>query len=140
MAFLLDTCTLSEMVTVRPDTNVLNWFGAQDDRDLYVSVITIGELERGIYQMPASRKRVQLEAWCFDKLIPSFQGRIISIDRKLITTWAKMVAELKVKGLARPSFDSLLEATAFENDLIFVTRNVRNFVDSSVTILNPWEE
>lgn len=139
MAYLLDTCTLSEMVTVRPDPNVLKWFDAQDERDLYVSIITIGEIERGIYQMPPSKKRVVLEAWCFDKLVPNFQGRIISIDRKLITTWAKMVAGLKTKGLVRPSFDSLLEATALEHDLIFVTRNVRNFVDSSVTILNPWE-
>jgi len=140
MAYLLDTCTISEMVSVRPSDGVLGWFEAQDERNLYLSVITIGEIEKGIYQLPNSKKRVTLEIWFFDRLAPSFSGRILDVDRKLITTWAKMIADLKAKGIIRPSFDSLLEATAIEHDLIFVTRNVRNFNGSSVTILNPWEE
>lgn len=139
MAYLLDTCTISEMISVRPRINVLDWFQAQDEGDLYLSIITIGEIEKGIYQLPASKKRVKLEAWFFDKLVPNFRGRIINIDRKLITTWAKMIAGLKAQGILRPSFDSLLEATALEHDLILVTRNVKNFKGSSVTILNPWE-
>ncbi len=140
MAYLLDTCTILEMISVRPSKRVLEWFQAQDERDLYLSIITIGEIEKAIYQLPGSRKRVILEAWFFDKLVPGFRDRIIDIDRKLITTWAKMIARLKVQGIVRPSFDSLLEATATERDLIFVTRNVRNFSGSSVTILNPWDD
>ena len=139
MAYLLDTCTISEMISVRPNAHVLDWFKAQDERDLYLSVITIGEIEKGIYQLPGSKKRIKLEAWFFDKMIPGFQGRIIDIDRKMITTWAKMIAGLKTQGIARPSFDSLLEATALEQNLILVTRNVKNFRGSMVTILNPWE-
>jgi len=140
MAYLLDTCTISEMVSARPSKSVLEWFQAQDERDLYLSIITIGEIEKGIYQLPSSKKRVKLESWFFDKLAPSFRGRILNIDRKFITTWAKMMAGLKAQGVVRPSFDSLLEATALEHDLILVTRNVRNFAGSTVTILNPWEE
>jgi predicted nucleic acid-binding protein len=140
MGYLLDTCTISEMIAVRPNANVLDWFQARDERDLYLSIITLGEIEKGIYQLPVSKKRVRLEAWLFDKLVPGFSGRVLNIDRKLVTTWAKMTAGLKTQGLARPSFDSLLEATALEHDLILITRNVRDFKGSSVTILNPWEE
>lgn len=139
MAYLLDTCTISEMVAAEPNANVLSWFQTQNEKTLFLSVITIGEIERGIYQLPASKKRTLLETWLFDELVPNFQGRILDINRKLITTWAKMTADLKTKGIIRPSFDSLIEAAALHHQLILVTRNVKNFQNSQVTILNPWE-
>lgn len=140
MAYLLDTCTISEMVAVKPNANVLSWFQTQNEKTLFLSVITIGEIEKGIYQLPASKKRTLLETWLFDELVPSFQGRILDINRKLITAWAKMTADLKTKGIIRPSFDSLIEAAALHHQLILVTRNVKNFQNSQVTILNPWED
>jgi toxin FitB len=140
MAYLLDTCTISEMVSVQPNTKVLGWFQAQNEKTLFLSIITIGEIEKGIYQLPPSKKRTALETWAFDDLAPGFQGRILKIDQKLMTTWAKMMADLKVKGIVRPSFDSLIEATALHHQLILVTRNVKNFQSSQVTILNPWED
>lgn len=140
MAYLLDTCTISEMVAVKPNQNVLEWFKSQPEKSLYLSIITIGEIEKGIYQLAQSKRKLLLEAWLFDELAPIFRGRLIEIDRKLITTWAKMVAELKIKGMIRQSFDSLIEATALHHQLILVTRNVKNFQNSSVTILNPWED
>jgi toxin FitB len=140
MAYLLDTCTISEMVSVQPDTKVLSWFQAQNEKTLFLSIITIGEIEKGIYQLPPSKKRTALETWFFDDLVPGFQGRILKIDQKLMTTWAKMMADFKVKGIVRPSFDSLIEATALHHQLILVTRNVKNFQNSQVTILNPWED
>ena len=140
MAYLLDTCTISEMVSVQPNANVLSWFKSQNEKTLYLSIITIGEIEKGIYQLPASKKRTALETWFFDDLAPSFQNRILKIDQKLITAWAKMMADFKTKGIVRPSFDSLIEATALHHQLILVTRNVNNFQGSQVTILNPWED
>lgn len=140
MAYLLDTCAISEMVAVLPNENVLSWFQAQDEKTLFLSIITIGEIEKGIYQLPASKKRTLLETWLFDDLVPNFHGRILDINRRMITTWAKMIADLKTKGIVRPSFDSLIEAAALHHQLILVTRNVKNFQDSQVTILNPWEE
>ncbi len=139
MAYLLDTCTISEMVSVKPNAKVLNWFESQSEKILYLSIITIGEIEKGIYQLPQSKKRLRLETWLFDELVRSFQNRLVGIDRKLMTTWAKMIAELKTKGMIRQSFDSLIEATALQHQLILVTRNVKNFQNSQVTILNPWE-
>ena len=140
MAYLLDTCTISEMVSVKPNAKVLKWFESQSEKTLYLSIITIGEIEKGIYQLAQSKKRLRLETWLFDELAPSFQGRLLGIDRKLLTTWAKMTAQLKTKGMNRQSFDSLIEAAALHHQLILVTRNVKNFQNSQVTILNPWED
>ena len=140
MAYLLDTCAISEMVSVKPNAKVLKWFESQSEKTLYLSIITIGEIEKGIYQLVQSKKRLRLETWLFDQLGPGFQGRLIGIDRKLMTAWAKMIAELKTKGKVRQSFDSLIEATALHHQLILVTRNVKNFQNSRVTILNPWED
>lgn len=140
MAYLLDTCAISEMVAVKPNQNVLDWFEHQSESTLYLSVITWGEIQKGIYQLPAGKRKLRLEAWFLDDLLPTFQGRIIFIDEKLITTWAKMLAAFKNKGLIRPSFDSLIEATALQQNMILVTRNVRNFRDSDVSIFNPWDE
>jgi toxin FitB len=140
MAFLLDTCTISEMVAVQPNLNVLSWFETQNEKNFYLSIITVGEIEKGIFQLPVSKKRTSLETWFFGGFVSGFQGRILNIDLKSMTTWAKMIADLKSKGVLRPAFDSLIEATALEHDLILVTRNVKNFGQSQVTILNPWED
>ncbi len=140
MAYLLDTCAISEMIAVKPNPNVLNWFKAQKEKLLFLSIITIGEIEKGIYQLPVSKKRTSLEAWLFDDLVLSFHGRILEINRSVMTTWAKMTAALKTKGIIRPSFDSLIEAAALHHQQILVTRNVKNFQKSQVTILNPWED
>ena len=140
MAYLLDTCAISEMVAVKPNQNVLDWFEHQPESTLYLSIVTWGEIQKGIYQLPAGKRRLRLEAWFFDELFPSFQGRIINIDEKLIATWAKMLAGFKSKGITRPSFDSLIEATALQHNMILVTRNERNFRDSEVSVFNPWDE
>lgn len=139
MAYLLDTCAISEMVAVHPNQNVLDWFEHQPESTLYLSVVTWGEIQKGIYQLPAGKRRLQLETWLLDDLLPTFQDRIIEIDEQLITAWAKMLAGFKPKGIVRPSFDSLIEATALHRNLILVTRNERNFRDSAVSVFNPWD-
>lgn len=140
MSYLLDTCTISEMVAAKPNQNVLDWFENQPESTLYLSVVTTGEIQRGIYQLPAGKRRLKLEAWFFDELIPVFQGRILPLDEPLMAVWAKMVAAFTIKGLVRPSFDSLIEATALHHNMILVTRNERNFKDSDISVFNPWDD
>ena len=140
MAYLLDTCVISEMVTPLPHQTVLDWFEYQNESTLFLSVLTLGEIQKGIYQLPLGKRRVSLETWYFDELRPSFEGRVLEIDEPLIATWAKMLASLKPKGLVRPALDSLIEATAQRHNLILVTRNVKNFIDSQVSVYNPWDE
>lgn len=139
MRYLLDTCTISEMTREVPNGNFVSWFEAREEDRLYLSVITVGEIEKGILCLPKGKKRARLESWFYNEVVPGFLGRILEIGQQTMSTWANLSAILRTKGIIRPSFDSLLEATAIEHDLVLVTRNVRNFPGSSVTILNPWE-
>ncbi len=139
MNFLLDTSIISEPKQKRPSEKVLEWLDAQDESKLYLSVLTIGEIKKGIARLESSRKKAELEKW-LEQLRLRFSRRILPLSEKSFLVWGKMYGEFERKGIVRPAFDSLLEATALEHDMIFVTRNVKNFHDSQVTILNPWED
>jgi len=139
MNFLLDTCTISEPKQKRPNKKVLEWLDAQDESKLYLSVLTIGEIRKGITRLESSREKAELEKW-LEQLRARFSRRILPLSEKTFLVWGKMYGEFERKGIVRPAFDSLLEATALEHDMIFVTRNVKNFHGSQVTVLNPWAD
>lgn len=140
MSYLLDTCAISELTAAKPSESFVGWFGSQAERSLFLSVITLGELEKGVRLLPQGKKRAKLEVWLSDDVLPQFQNRLLDVGQRTMTIWATTLVELRAKGIIRPSFDSLIEAIALEHDLILVTRNVKNFYGSAVTILNPWEE
>ncbi len=139
MNFLLDTNVISEPKQKKPHAQVLAWLDAQDESKLFLSVLTIGKIRKGITRLDSSKKKFELEKW-LEKLRNRFSRRILPLTEKTFLAWGKMYGEIERKGISRPAFDSLLEATALEHDLIFVTRNVKNFHDSQVTILNPWAD
>ena len=139
MNYLLDTCTISEPKQKQPNERVLEWIDAQDESKLFLSVLTIGEIRKGIVRLESGRKKAELENW-LEQLRIRFSRRILTLSEKTFLVWGKMYGEFEQKGIMRPAFDSLLEATALEHDLIFVTRNIKNFQNSQVTILNPWED
>ena len=139
MNFLLDTNIISEPKQKKPNEKVLEWLGAQDESKIYLSVLTVGEIRKGITRLESSKKKSELEAW-LEKMRNRFARRLLPLSEKTFLVWGRMCGELENKGIARPALDSLLEATALEHDLILVTRNVRNFQNSRVTILNPWED
>ncbi len=139
MSYLLDTNVVSESEQLTPNRSVMRWLAARDEANVYLSALTVGEIRRGIEMLDAGEKKTQLRSW-LDSIRAAFAGRILPITESTFTAWGTMFASFEKRGLRRPIFDSLLEATALEHDLILVTRNVRNFRDSSVTILNPWEE
>ncbi|MDQ3747569.1 MAG: type II toxin-antitoxin system VapC family toxin [Acidobacteriota bacterium] len=139
MNFLLDTCIISEPKQKRPSAKVLEWLDAQDESKLYLSVLTVGEIKKGITRLESSKKKVTLEKW-LEQLRMRFSRRILPLSEKTFLVWGKMYGEFERMGVVRPAFDSLLEATALEHDMILVTRNVKIFHDSQVTILNPWTD
>ncbi len=139
MSFLLDTCIVSEPKQKQPSEKVLEWLDAQDESKLFLSVLTIGEIRKGIVRLNSGKKKVELENW-LEKLRTRFSRRILPFSEKTFLVWGKMYGGFERKGIVRPAFDSLLEAAALEHDLILVTRNVKNFQNSQATILNPWEE
>ncbi len=139
MNFLLDTSAISEAKQKQPNASVLEWLDAQDETKLFLSVLTIGEIKKGITRLESSRKKATLEKW-LEQLRARFSRRILPMSEKTFLVWGKMYGEFQRKGVVRPAFDSLLEATALEYDMIFVTRNVKHIYDSQVTILNPWAD
>lgn len=140
MAYLLDTCTISEMVKKKPEPKVVDWFKHQEESSLFLSIISWGEIQNGIYRLPTGKRRVGLEKWLNDELHPLFERRIVNVDEDVITTWAKMTARLRDKNIVRHAFDSLIEATAIHRNLILVTRNEKDFRSSDVSIYNPWSD
>jgi len=139
MKFLLDTNVICEPKQKQPNERVLEWLDAQDEVKLFLSVLTIGEIKKGLTRLDSGKKKTALENW-LEKLRNRFSRRILSMSEKTFLVWGKMYGEFEQRGIRRPAFDSLLEATALEHELILVTRNVKNFQNSQVTILNPWED
>jgi Predicted nucleic acid-binding protein, contains PIN domain len=139
MSFLLDTNVISEAERPRPHERVLNWLREQNESRLYLSALSVGEIKKGAERLDSIPKKTHILDW-LEEVRARFSGRILSLSEETFIVWGKLYADFQRSGISRPAFDSLLEATALEHDLVLVTRNVRNFYGSSVTILNPWEE
>jgi predicted nucleic acid-binding protein len=137
--FLLDTNCVSELVHRQPDPNVLDWMQAADESLLFLSVLTLGEIRKGVAGVPQSKRRAQLETWLGLDLQARFAGRILLIDAPITDRWGLLAAEAKRKGRALSAIDGLLAATALDHNLTIVSRNVSDFVFTQVPILNPWE-
>jgi toxin FitB len=112
---------------------------ATNDDDLYVSVITLGEIRKGFTVVPERSRRLQLERWLDEELHPWFAGRILPVDEAVAERWGALDGERQLQGAPLNTADGLIAATAFEHGLILVTRNVKDFVGLGVDILNPWE-
>lgn len=139
MKYLLDTCLISELVKEKPDLGVLEWIEQQDEQALFLSVLTLGELQKGVSKLPDGRKKTQLLHWLDDDLQTRFTGRMLDIDTSVATLWGKMQGEAEQRGRRMPVIDSLLAATAHANKLAVVTRNGADMAGSGVEIINPWK-
>lgn len=138
MSWLLDTCVLSEYVKRSPAPNVIAWLDEQDESSLFISVISLGEIEKGILKLrTADPKRSQkLTAW-LGKLEQRFAGRILSLDAATLHAWAQLTAQAELSGQPLPVMDALIMATAQCHGLTVVTRNVQDFALLPQTF-NPW--
>lgn len=137
--FLLDTNCISELVRVAPEQRVLDWMDSAEETLLHLSVLSLGEIRKGIASLPQSRRRTRLETWLDSDLQVRFATRILPIDAGISDRWGLLSAEAKLIGKTLPAIDGLLAATALHHNLTMVTRNVSDFVSSYVSVLNPWE-
>ena len=137
--FLLDTNCISELVRSKPEPRVLEWMEAADESLLYLSVLTLGEIRKGVAGLAQGKRQTQLETWLELDLQVRFSGRILTIDASIADRWGLMAAEAKRKGLALSAIDGLLAATALQHNLTIVSRNIRDFASTRVPSLNPWE-
>lgn len=140
MNVLLDTCVVSELVAREAESRVLTWLDALDPRVVHLSVITLGEIQRGIARLPASSRRTRLERWLDDDLVPRFDRQILDIDTAVMRTWGSIVAEAEARGRSLPVMDSLIAATAIAHRCQLATRNGRDFEGTGVPIVDPWSE
>ncbi len=138
MTYLLDTCLISEFVAKQPNQQVLDWLDAQVPEALYLSVITIGEIAKGISKITAYKRKESLTNWLNEILPNRFEQRILSIDVSTMVLWGNLVGQLEQNGRPLPVMDSLIAAIALQNSLSLVTRNEKDFAGTGVVIVNPW--
>jgi len=137
--FLLDTNCISEAVRANPEPRVLAWIDAADESLLYLSVLTLGEIRKGLAALPQGRRRTRLEAWLEVELRARFSGRILSIDAEIADRWGLLAAGAGGQGKGLSLIDGLLAATALHHNLTIVSRNISDFSNLPVAVLNPWK-
>ena len=134
---VFDTNIISNITQPAPSESLLAWMAEQDDENLFIASLTIGEIWRGVLQTPAGRKRDELEAWFAGPEGPPalFAGRVLPFDQKAGIVWARLIAEDRAKGRPRSALDTIIAATAEANDCVIVTDNERDF--AGVEFVNP---
>ena len=140
MKYLLDTNVISELVAKVPNPKVVDWVDALDPLDVYLSVVTIGEIRKGIEKMPDSDRKTKLHAWLADDLLFRFEDRILSLGIAEMLEWGIMVGRAERSGRSLSAIDSLIAALSLYNDCALVTRNVDDFAGLGVRVVNPWNE
>ncbi len=135
MSYLIDTCALSELRRKKPDVNVVTWFEARSQQGLYLSVLTLGEIRKGVEALPDARRKDKILNWLEHELPLWFEDRILPIDAGVADEWGRLLARA---GRSLPAIDSLIAATAIHNRLTIVTRNVSDFNYAGVDVFNPW--
>lgn len=135
MTYLVDTNVLSELRRKDPAPAVLDWLAQRPATSLYLSVLTIGEIRKGVEIMNDSTRKAALNNWLNVDLPIFFSGRILDIDMRVCDRLGRMLANL---GRPVPAIDSLLAATAAEHNLVLVTRNVKDFISLPVATIDPW--
>jgi predicted nucleic acid-binding protein len=136
--YLLDTCLISELVKKAPNRAVVSWLDEQDEQSLFLSALTIGELQKGISKLPDGARKDDLQVWIEHDLVLRFSGRIIDIDLESMLIWGKLQGESEQKGESLAVMDSLIATTAKAYGLAVVTRNVKDMERCHVRVCNPW--
>jgi predicted nucleic acid-binding protein len=137
--FLLDTCLISELVKKKPDAAVLKWLDERDEQSLFLSILTLGELQKGISKLSTGVRKDDLQAWIEHDLIERFEGRILDLDLETALIWGKLQGEAELKGEKLPVMDSLIAATAIAHGLAVVTRNVKDIERCRARVFSPWD-
>ena len=139
MNYVLDTNVISELISKRPDREIVKWLDRLDPNTIYLNVITIGEIRKGIEKLLPSKRRETVRDWLETDLLLRFQGRILEITAEVMLVWGELVGRLEKEGKPISAIDSLIAAIALQGNYSLVTRNEHNFQYSGVKIINPWK-
>ena len=138
MNYLLDTSAVSELVKPAPDAAVTEWLAQSDEATLFLSVLTIGELEKGIAKLADGKRRTRLRSWVRRDLVDRFAGRLLPVDLVVAGRWGTLIGESERRGVPLPVMDSLIAATCLVHELTAVTRNRADFERCGVECFSPW--
>lgn len=137
--FLLDTNIVSELVKLKPEPKVVEWIEATNEELLFLSVLTLGEIRKGIALIKDPARQVKLEAWVVGALPVRFANRILSVEQSIAERWGVLAAQAKATMQHNlPVIDGLLAATAQHHNLTFVTHNTADVIGTGVPVFNPW--
>ena len=135
VSYLIDTNVISELIKAQPDKQVVKWFSAVPDCNLYLSVLSLGEIRKGLIKLDDAVKREKIRLWLEHELTEWFDDRILSIEHDVANKWGLLQAQTK-RTLS--AIDSLIAATALHSDLILVTRNTKDFEYPALEVINPF--
>lgn len=136
MTYLLDTSVISELARPEPNQRLLAWFRRTPNHALHVSVLTLGEIRKGIESHEGEARKESLRVWLEDKLTPWFEERLLPIDAAVADRWGRLQAQA---GRPIAPIDGLIAATALHHDLRLVTRNISDFPFPGLQLVNPWQ-
>ncbi len=140
MKYLLDTCLISELVKKGPNPRVVEWLDGCSEQSLYLSVLTIAELQKGVSRLEDDDRKAALQSWIEHDLTSRFEGRLLEFSLDMALHWGELQARAERSGEKLPVMDSLIAATAHARSLVVVTRNVRDMERCRVGVFNPWSD
>ncbi len=138
MNYLLDTCVISELVKPVPDQGVLEWLTAQPEERIFLSVVTLGEIQAGISKLADSRRKIDLLSWLENHLLPRFAQRMLPVSAEAAILWGMKRGEAAATGTTLPLADSMIAATAIALGMTVVTRNSKDLQRCGALVINPW--
>ena len=139
MRYLLDTCVLRDPTQRRSNAGVRDWYAMTPETNMYISVLSIGEIRKGLVKLAGTPKAVRIGAWLDHELLLRFDQRLLGVDIDVCNLWGRLCGELLQRGCPAPVTDSLIAATALAHDLTLVTRNVKDFRKFDIRLINPWQ-
>jgi len=141
LKYLLDTNIISEFISKKPNQKVLNYVSSLDENDIYLSVITIGEIRFGIEKLDQeyqSKKIEMLSSWLDNDLMQRFEGRIVDIDKETMLKWGEINGQLQKMGRPMPIMDSLIASSCLAKEFVLITRNTKDFYSFEIEMVNPF--
>lgn len=138
MKYLLDTCLLSELFKATPNPGVVEWLGGIEEERLFISVLSLGEIQKGVTKLENGKRRRDIQTWLDQDVRQRFDGRALAVDSEIALEWGRLCGENERRGAPVPVIDGLLAATAICRNLVLVSRNEKDFGNYPIRVLNPW--
>ncbi len=140
MNYVLDTDVISELIAKQPNAQVIDWIDHLDPRTVYLTVITIGEIRKGIEKLPASMRKEMLTDWLETDVLLRFHGNILALTTDVMLVWGELTGRLEMEGKSLSAIDSLIAAIALHGQYTLITRNEYDFQYTGISVINPWKE